>query len=181
MFIWMGILSGVVFGFSPNKIAVEFIKGARKLLFGALIIGIARAIALILTDAKILDTTVLFLGNTLILLPHALQSAGMFIMQLLINGLITSGSGQAAVTMPIMFPVAEMIGMTKQTAVLTFNFGDGLSNYVLPTSSALMGFLAIAGIPYNKWMRFMWKLFLIWIVVGSALVMLANVLKYGPF
>lgn len=181
MFIWMGILSGVVFGFSPNKIAVEFIKGARKLLFGALIIGIARAIALILTDAKILDTTVLFLGNTLILLPHALQSAGMFIMQLLINGLITSGSGQAAVTMPIMFPVAEMIGMTKQTAVLTFNFGDGLSNYVLPTSSALMGFLAIAGIPYNKWMRFMWKLFLIWIVVGSALVMLANVIKYGPF
>lgn len=181
MFLWMGILGGAVYGFTPNKIAEEFIKGAKKLVFGALIIGIARAIALILADGKILDTTVLFLGNSLVVLPQMLQAAGMFIMQLLINGLITSGSGQAAVTMPVMLPVAEMIGMTKQAAVLTFNFGDGLSNYVLPTSSALMGFLAIADIPYDKWMKFMWKLFLIWIVVGSVLCIVANLIHYGPF
>lgn len=102
-------------------------------------------------------------------------------MQLIINGLITSGSGQAAVTMPIMLPVADMIGMTRQTAVLAFNFGDGLSNYILPTSSALMGFLAIANIPYEKWMKFMWKLFLIWTLTGSILVIIANAIHYGPF
>lgn len=181
MFIWMAILSGAVYGFSPNKIAEEFIKGAKKLIFGALMIGIARAIALILTDGKILDTTVLFLANLLVSLPSFLQAAGMFIMQLLINGLITSGSGQAAVTMPIMFPVADIVGITKQTTVLAFNFGDGLSNYVLPTSSALMGFLAIVGVSYDKWMKFMWKLFLIWIVVGSLLVIIANAINYGPF
>lgn len=181
MFIWMGILSGAVYGFSPNKIAEEFTKGAKKLVFGALMIGIARAIALILTDGKILDTTVLFLGDLLVSLPTHIQAVGMLIMQLLINGLITSGSGQAAVTMPIMLPVADIIGMTKQTAILAFNFGDGLSNYVLPTSSALMGFIAIVGISYDKWMKFMWKLFLIWIITGSVLMIVANSINYGPF
>lgn len=110
-----------------------------------------------------------------------LQAIGMFIMQLLINGIITSGSGQAAVTMPIMLPVADIIGMTKQTSVLAFNFGDGLSNYVLPTSSALMGFIAMVGISYNNWMKFMWKLFVIWIITGSALIIIANMIHYGPF
>lgn len=181
IFIWMGILSGAVYGFSPNKIAEEFTKGARKLVFGALMIGMARAIALVLTDGKILDTTVFFLGNLLVNLPSMLQAIGMFIMQLLINGIITSGSGQAAVTMPIMLPVADIIGMTKQTSVLAFNFGDGLSNYVLPTSSALMGFIAMVGISYNNWMKFMWKLFVIWIITGSALIIIANMIHYGPF
>lgn len=181
IFIWMGILSGAVYGFSPNKIAEEFTKGAKKLVFGALMVGIARGISLVLTDGKILDTTVFFLGNLLVNLPSTLQAIGMFIMQLLINGIITSGSGQAAVTMPIMLPVADIIGMTKQTAVLAFNFGDGLSNYVLPTSSALMGFIAMVGISYNNWMKFMWKLFVLWIVTGSALVVIANMIHYGPF
>lgn len=181
LFIWMGSLAGLAYGFTPNKIAKDFIAGSKKLIFGALIIGIARAIALVLDAGNILDTTVLFLGNLLIHLPSFLQAAGMFLMQLVINGLITSGSGQAAVTMPIMLPVADMIGMTRQTAVLAFNFGDGLSNYILPTSSALMGFLAIANIPYEKWMKFMWKLFLIWTVTGSVLVIIANSVNYGPF
>nr|WP_241635717.1 YfcC family protein [Fusobacterium gastrosuis] len=181
IFIWMGVLSGLAYGFGPSKIASEFTKGARKLVYGALMVGMANGIGIVLADGKILDTTVLFLGNLLIDLPRYLQAAGMFLMQLIINGLITSGSGQAAATMPIMLPVADLIGMTKQTAVLAFNFGDGLSNYVLPTSSALMGFIAMVGISYDKWMKFMWKLFLIWIVVGSILVIIANSIHYGPF
>ena len=181
MFIWMGVLSGFAYGFGPSKIAEEFTKGARKLVYGALMIGMANGISLILTDGKILDTTVQYLGGLLVALPSYLQAAGMFLMQLLINGLITSGSGQAAATMPIMLPVADIIGMTKQTAVLAFNFGDGLSNYILPTSSALMGFIAMVGISYSNWMKFMWKLFLIWIVVGTILVIVANSINYGPF
>ena len=181
MFIWMGVLSGFAYGFGPSKIAEEFTKGARKLVYGALMIGMANGISLILADGKILDTTVQYLGGVLVALPSYLQAAGMFLMQLLINGLITSGSGQAAATMPIMLPVADIIGMTKQTAVLAFNFGDGLSNYILPTSSALMGFIAMVGISYSNWMKFMWRLFLIWIVVGAVLVIIANSINYGPF
>lgn len=181
MFIWMGVLSGFVYGFGPSKIAEEFTKGAKKLVYGALMIGMANGISLILTDGKILDTTVQYLGGLLVTLPSYLQAAGMFLMQLLINGLITSGSGQAAATMPIMLPVADIIGITKQTTVLAFNFGDGLSNYILPTSSALMGFIAMVGISYSNWMKFMWKLFLIWIVVGAILVIVANSINYGPF
>ena len=181
MFIWMGVLSGFAYGFGPSKIAEEFTKGAKKLVYGALMIGMANGISLILTDGKILDTTVQYLGGLLVTLPSYFQAAGMFLMQLLINGLITSGSGQAAATMPIMLPVADIIGITKQTTVLAFNFGDGLSNYILPTSSALMGFIAMVGISYSNWMKFMWKLFLIWIVVGAILVIVANSINYGPF
>ena len=181
MFIWMGVLSGFAYGFGPSKIAEEFTKGAKKLVYGALMIGMANGISLILTDGKILDTTVQYLGGLLVTLPSYLQAAGMFLMQLLINGLITSGSGQAAATMPIMLPVADIIGITKQTTVLAFNFGDGLSNYILPTSSALMGFIAMVGISYSNWMKFMWKLFLIWTVVGAVLVIVANSINYGPF
>ena len=181
MFLWMGVLSGLAYGFGPSKIAEEFTKGAKKLVYGALMIGMANGISLILADGKILDTTVQYLGGLLVVLPSHAQAAGMFLMQLLINGLITSGSGQAAATMPIMLPVADIIGMTKQTAVLAFNFGDGLSNYILPTSSALMGFIAMVGISYSNWMKFMWRLFLIWIVVGAVLVIVANSINYGPF
>ena len=181
MFIWMGVLSGFAYGFGPSKIAEEFTKGAKKLVYGALMIGMANGISLILADGKILDTTVQYLGGLLVVLPSHAQAAGMFLMQLLINGLITSGSGQAAATMPIMLPVADIIGITKQTTVLAFNFGDGLSNYILPTSSALMGFIAMVGISYSNWMKFMWKLFLIWIVVGTILVIVANSINYGPF
>ena len=181
MFLWMGVLSGLAYGFGPSKIAEEFTKGAKKLVYGALMIGMANGISLILADGKILDTTVQYLGGLLVVLPSHAQAAGMFLMQLLINGLITSGSGQAAATMPIMLPVADIIGMTKQTAVLAFNFGDGLSNYILPTSSALMGFIAMVGISYSNWMKFMWRLFLIWIVVGAVLVIIANSINYGPF
>ena len=181
MFLWMGVLSGFAYGFGPSKIAEEFTKGAKKLVYGALMIGMANGISLILADGKILDTTVQYLGGLLVVLPSHAQAAGMFLMQLLINGLITSGSGQAAATMPIMLPVADIIGMTKQTAVLAFNFGDGLSNYILPTSSALMGFIAMVGISYSNWMKFMWKLFLIWTAVGAVLVIVANSINYGPF
>ena len=181
MFLWMGVLSGFAYGFGPSKIAEEFTKGAKKLVYGALMIGMANGISSILADGKILDTTVQYLGGLLVALPSHAQAAGMFLMQLLINGLITSGSGQAAATMPIMLPVADIIGMTKQTAVLAFNFGDGLSNYILPTSSALMGFIAMVGISYSNWMKFMWRLFLIWTVVGAVLVIVANSINYGPF
>ncbi|BES64947.1 YfcC family protein [Gottschalkiaceae bacterium SANA] len=181
MFIWMAIIGGFAGGMGPSRVATEFVSGARKLVFGALLIGIARATSIILVDGNILDTVVRSLASGLLVLPGPLRAVGMFFSQIIINCFIVSGSGQAAVTMPIMIPVADLVGVTRQTAVLAFNFGDGFSNYVLPTSSALMGMLAISNIPYDRWMKYMWKLFGIWVITGSALLLIAYAINYGPF
>lgn len=181
MFIWMAILGGLAGGMGPSKIATEFVAGARKLVFGAIIIGIARSTSIILDDGNILDTVVRSLSTGLLILPGPLRAVGMFISQIIVNCFIVSGSGQAAVTMPIMIPVADLVGVTRQTAVLAFNFGDGFSNYVLPTSSALMGMLAISNIPYDRWMKYMGKLFGIWVVTGSAILLVAYAINFGPF
>jgi uncharacterized ion transporter superfamily protein YfcC len=100
----------------------------------------------------------------------------MYLSNNLINAFITSGSGQAAATMPIIIPISDMVGLTRQTSVLAYNFGDGFSNYVLPTSTALMGILGAANIPYDRWMKFMWKMFLVWLVTGSILVFIAQII-----
>ncbi len=180
VFIYMGVLSGLVYGYNPSKIAKLFVEGSKKLLFGAFIVGIAGTISIILQEGKILDTAVLYLSGILANLPNYFQAVGMFWMQCITDGLVTSGSGQAAVTMPIMLPVADMLGITRQTAILGFNFGDGFTNYILPSSSALMGFLAISNIPYERWIKYMWKLYLIWIALGSVLIFTADFIKFGP-
>ena len=115
---------------------------------GALIVGIARGVELALSDAMILDTIVHAIASIVNILPQSLKAIGMFLAQSLVNCVITSGTGQAAVTMPLMVPVADLIGITRQTAVLAFQLGDGFSNSVLPTSSALMGYLVVSKIPY---------------------------------
>ncbi|MBR0108066.1 MAG: hypothetical protein IJM07_02975, partial [Pyramidobacter sp.] len=83
--------------------------------------------------------------------------------------------------MPIFAPLADMVGITRQTVVLAYHFGDGFCNYILPWSSALIGNLAVANIPYDRWMRFMWKLFIVWVILGSVLVAAAQMMHYGPF
>lgn len=181
LFLWMAVFGGLAGGLGPSKIATEFVKGARKLVFGAMVIGLARSISIILADGNILDTVVHGLSNVLLLLPGPIRVVGMFISQIIVNCFIVSGSGQAAVTMPIMIPVSDIVNVTRQSAILAFNFGDGFSNYVLPTSSALMGFLAIANISYDKWMKYMGKLFGIWVGIGSILLLVAYFVGYGPF
>ena len=82
--------------------------------------------------------------------------------------------------MPIFTPVADMVGITRQTAILAFNFGDGFCNYILPMSTALMGNLSVANIPYDRWMKFMWKCFALWLGVGAVMIIIAQVIKLGP-
>ena len=104
----------------------------------------------------------------------------MLIANTIINVFLTSGSGQAAAVMPILVPLSDLIGVTRQTAVLAFNFGDGFCNYILPTSTALMGIISACNIPYDRWMRFMWKMFAIWLVVGTMMLVIAQLINYGP-
>jgi uncharacterized ion transporter superfamily protein YfcC len=179
-FIWLGIIAGICAGFSPSKIASCFVAGAKRMVAAALIIGLARAVSGVLSAGLVLDTVVNSLGRALLAVPTFLQAISMYIANLVVNIFITSGSGQAAVVMPIFAPIADMVGITRQTAILTFNFGDGFCNYILPTSTALMGILGATNIPYDRWMRFMWRLFLIWVLLGSVLSLIAQIINLGP-
>lgn len=180
IFIWMGIIAGMFAGFGPSKIAKYMVEGAKKMMGAALIIGLARSVSGILTSGKIMDTCIYNMASILGYLPNYIQGAAMYIANLILNLFITSGSGLANTVMPLFVPLADLVGLTRQSAVLAFNFGDGFGNYVLPTSSALMGILGAANIPYDRWMKFMGKLFLIWVAVGCILMVIAQVIHYGP-
>ncbi|WP_312429971.1 YfcC family protein [Lacrimispora sp.] len=166
LFITMGVVCGLICGYNPSKIASIFGQGAKDICIGALIVGIARSVELVLSEASILDTIIVNIINVIGSMPVSVQAVGMFLIQSLINCVITSGSGQAAITMPLMIPISDLVGISRQTAVLAFQMGDGFSNSILPTSSALMGYLAVSKIPYVKWMKFMVPLFLIWTAIG---------------
>ena len=149
------------------------------MISAALIVGLGATVALILQSAKVLDTVVYGLANMLSLFPNFLKPAVMLIMNVIVNGFVTSGTGQAAVVMPVMVPLADVAGVTRQTAVLAYKFGDGFCNYVLPHASALMGFLGATGIGYDRWMKFMGKLFGIWILLGSAILIFGYFVQYA--
>ena len=108
------------------------------------------------------------------------MAPAMYIANTLINFVIVSGSGQAAAIMPIMIPVSDLLGVTRQTSVLAYNFGDGFCNYILPHSTALMGIISAVNIPYDRWMKFMWKLFLIWAVTACIMIAIAQGIHLGP-
>ena len=179
-FIWCALAMGLAQGMGPSKITEEFFNGAKAMLFVGSLVCVASSITLILTAGGIIDTIVHALAGIMTKIPYIFQGPAMFFVNILVNVLISSGSGQAAVVIPIMIPVADMIGMTRQTAVLAYNFGDGFSNYVLPTVGSLMGILGMANVPYDRWMKFMWKLFLIWVAVGSVMMMIAQMIHLGP-
>lgn len=180
VFLALGIVVGLVAGFSPNKISSEFLIGCKGMLGAAMIIGLARSIGSIMADGNIIDTIVHTLADVLSSIPFYLQGIGMLITNTIINVFITSGSGQASVVMPIMIPLADLLGMTRQTAILAFNFGDGFCNYILPTSTALMGIIGAANIPYDRWMKFMWKCFLLWLATGAVMILIAQAIHLGP-
>ena len=180
VFLVLAIAVGLIAGFDANKICTEFMNGTKKMLTAAFIIMFARAIGSVLSAGKITDTIVHSMAVVLTGLPAALLGVGMLVANTLINVVLTSGSGQAAAVMPIMIPLSDLLGVTRQTCILSFNFGDGFCNYILPTSTALMGILGAANVPYDRWMRFRWKMFAIWLGIGAVLVVIAQLIQYGP-
>ncbi|MCD8009313.1 MAG: AbgT family transporter [Lachnospiraceae bacterium] len=176
---WMAFVAGLVYGYCPSDIAKNFVKGAKNMTPAALIVGLGATVSLILSSANVLDTVVYSLANVLELFPSFLKPAVMLIMNIIVNGFVTSGTGQAAVVMPVMVPLADVAGVTRQTAVLAYKFGDGFCNYVLPHASALMGFLGATGITYDRWMKFMGKLFGLWVLLGGAILTFAYFVQYS--
>jgi uncharacterized ion transporter superfamily protein YfcC len=114
-------------------------------------------------------------------LPPALSAIGMYVVQIIISVIIPSGSGMAAVTMPIMGPLATLLGMTQQTAVLIYQFADGFTNIIIPTSGYLLAGVALAKVPYEKWVKWYAPLFGIFLVLGAVFVVIAQAMNYGPF
>lgn len=181
LFLIMGIAAGLVGGLRPGEIADSFIKGCHNMLFPCVMVGFCKATTIILTDALIMDTIIHFLAGLLTGIPATLTACGMFLIQALFNFLVPSGSGQAAITMPIMAPLADLVGITRQTAVLAFQFGDASTNCITPASGMTMSALAIAGVPLNKWWKFFVPLVLIWWGIAILFLIYATLTGYGPF
>lgn len=170
-FFALAIAVSIIGKINPNKAAIAFGIGASELTTTALLIGFARSIALLLEDGMVLHTIVHYLSIPLQSVGPELASIGMFMFQSLLNFFIPSGSGQAFVTMPLMAPIADLTGVSRQIAVLAYQFGDGFTNMLVPTNAVLMGIIGIAGIPYDRWFKFIIPLMVkLWIVGSIALV-----------
>ncbi len=177
-FFALAVSVAVVAGINPNEAAKSFGQGAAELTVTALLIGFARSIALLLQDGQVLDTIVYYLSIPLQNMGPELAAVGMFLFQSFLNFFIPSGSGQAFVTMPLMSPIADLTGLSRQIAVLAYQFGDGFTNMIVPTNAVLMGIIGIAGIPYDKWFRFVFPLMVkIWIL-GSVIMVIAVLVGY---
>ncbi len=181
IFVAIGIVSGLIAGLSGREISEAFFEGCKDVLLGALIIGIARGIIVVMSDGQIIDSVIYGLSLFVQNLPPAITSVGMLAVQSLFNFLVPSGSGQTVITMPIMAPLADLVGLTRQTAVLALQFGDGISNIFYPTSGYFMASLALARVPWEKWAKFMFPLFMIWTLVGAIFLIIAQMIQWGPF
>jgi len=181
IFLIMGIVAGLVYGLKPGEIADAFIDGAKGLIYGALIVGFCRAIVVLLEDGLIIDTIVNALASGIGNFPKVISAMLMLFVESFLDFIIGSGSGKAAATMPIMAPLADMIGLTRQTAVLAYQLGDGISNSLWPTSGVLMAGLSIAKIPYEKWLKFAVPLIILLYVASSIILMIGAAINYGPF
>lgn len=175
LFIIIGVVAGVIAGLSATQICEAFNKGLSQVLVGAMIVGVARAVAVVLEDGQIMDTMVYALGVVVGDFPAALSAVGMFVSQLGFNFVVPSGSGQALVTMPIMAPLSDVLDVPRQTAVLAYQLGDSLGNILYPTSGYFMATLALAGVRWDKWVRFFFPLFAMWILVAIGFTIFAQV------
>ncbi len=155
LFLGLGLLGGIVGRLSAEEITDAFKAGARDMVGVCLIISCARAILVVSQDGRILDALLYQLSSVITHLHPVVAAQTMFVVQGIINFFVHSGSGQAALTMPIMAPLAEVVGISRQTAVLAFQFGEGWINPILPTSGVTMGVLGLAGIPWDRWFRWM--------------------------
>jgi len=179
VFIALTVIIAVIARMSPDRTAVQFGTGAASLTSVALLIGVARGIQVVLAEGGIVDTMVHGISLPLQELPGAVSAVGMFFVQSLANLFIPSGSGQAYVTMPIMAPLADLVGVHRQVAVLAYQFGDGFSNILVPTQAVIVGALAMAAVPYDRWLRFILPFMVkIWIV-GSIALAVAVLIGYA--
>ena len=179
LFLVMGLACGFIAGFSGNRIAEELMAGAKDILSAALVVGFASGIIVILQDGRVVDSILHSMQEGLDGTGPMASLSAMYGIQAVINFLIPSASAKAAITIPIMAPFADMVGVSRQAMVLAFQFGDGFTNMLTPTSGVLIAALAMARIPYAQWVKWAWKGTLALLVIGL-LLLLATVLFSVP-
>lgn len=180
-FIAMAILVGLAYGAGPNRICHMFARGMSEMMIAAMVIFFARSILFIMEEAQVIDTVINYLAELIGDFSGQAGAALILVVQTIINFLIPSGSGQAAITMPIIIPLSDIMEINRQVAILASQLGDGMSNFIFPTNGALIAILSVAGIPYIKWLRFFGPLFLILYATAVVLVSIASLIGYGPF
>ena len=178
VFIIMGLLSALVMGWGPNKIGELYSKGFTDIAMACMMIGLSRCILMVLQAGNIIDTVVYYFSLPLAVFPSWFCGVAMLIMQTLLNFLIPSGSGQAATSMPIMAPLADLLGVSRDTAVLAFQFGDGLSNFLWPTAYPAI-LAGLASIKVEKWWKFAIPVGLALILTQAGLMILAVLTGFG--
>lgn len=185
-FFVMGLVSGVIGvifklnGMRLNDIASSFKQGAADLVGAAIVVGMAQGIMLVLggsspTEPTVLNTILNGISGAFVGLSGTLAAVLMYLFQSIFNFFVVSGSGQAALTMPIMAPLADLLDVSRQTSVLAFQLGDALTNLIVPTSGCLMGSLAIARIDWSKWIKFMWKFLGVLMIMAICTMIVASV------
>lgn len=171
LFMALAVAAGISAGYSADKVAKEFVAGAKDIFSAALIIGFAAGIIVILEDGKVIDTLLTAMASGLEDSGRVGALGTMYGIQTFINLFIPSASAKAAVTMPIMAPFSDMIGVSRQATVLAFQFGDGFTNMITPCSGVLMAVLSVAKIPYAEWFKWVWKFILLLLFVGFLLLL----------
>jgi len=179
MFIALAVAVALIDRMSFDDLAKTFSFGASELAGTAILIGFAKSIALILEDGQVLHTIVHGMASPLIGLPAELSAVGMLGIQSVMNIFVSSGSGQAYLTMPLMAPIGDLVGITRQVSVLAYQFGDGFMNMIVPTNPVLMGILGLAGIPYDRWFRFVFPLILKLLAAAAVAMVIAVQIGYS--
>jgi uncharacterized ion transporter superfamily protein YfcC len=177
MFFVMGILVGIIGSLKTDELIKGFIEGAKDLVGTAFIIALARATLVISRDGQIIDTVLYTLSPYIQSSSPIFASQKMFIVQAVINFFVHSGSGQAALTMPIMAPLADLAGVSRQTAILAFQFGE-YTNIIIPTSAVTMGALSMARVPWERWAKWVIPLQIILMLLGLLLLIPPNLMGW---
>ena len=170
LFFAMGIASGAAMNYSPNKITQLFIEGVKDITSAALVVGLAGGIIVILNNGQIIDTLLYYISQSMNNFGKLASLQMMYVFQTIINVLIPSGSAKAALTMPIMSQFSDLIGVSRQATVMAFQFGDGFTNMITPTSGVLIGVLGVAKIPYEKWVKWITPFMIVLIILGALLL-----------
>lgn len=181
LFLIMGLISAVISHLKASEAIKAFTEGAAEMIKVAMVVAIAKGILVVATDGKIIDPILYALSSHVQDFPREVSVQLMFLTQTFLNFFLPSGSGQAALTMPIMTPLSDILGITRQTAVLAFQLGDGISNMIIPTSGVTMGVLTLGKIPYSKWVKWALPLIIMFSVLAMLVLIPPIYMQWGPF
>ncbi len=181
LFLAMGIFAGIAMSKTANEITDLFLAGVKDIMSAALIVGLAGGILFVLENGNIIDTLLYYISRSMSDFGRLASVGMMYVFQTIINIIIPSGSAKAALTMPMMSQFSDLIGVSRQATVMAFQFGDGFTNMITPTSGVLIGVLGVAKIPYDKWVKWIAPFMVVLIILGFLLLVPTVYLELSGF